>query len=280
LFIKRYYFERVLFQLYIKAYIPIKNLYIRIFIKLYYKISSLKKSYLQFQEAKWVKLSNLEKRVVIQNIENKAAKKQHRKNIKIKLVDAIEEDLYTIVLGKYYTKRKVIEIAIKEINPLIILKTYFHEQKHVIQHSLSISQTNNKFFEKCLSMIQYEGYIYLYNEKKYVLQKLELDANFYSIENILKLEYIYKDENNWINLLKYNNFYIDNILELEKVNSKSIKDLIYYNINKADDLLVLPNADYKKVLNKIKYTTININSSYNYIINLNRELLKKYTLTS
>lgn len=256
---------------YLKYQINKKHIVTRWLMNFYLRTRPVEKLYCLLKQEKWEKLNLYQKEIIFNNIEIKEAKKQSRKPAKIKLTLSSIDELEKLRLGKYDHKLNLIQLVMTS-NPLIMLKSYFYHQKKTLQHQIINDKTSKINLGIALSKIEYLNEPLLVNNRRLALQKLELDANFYAIRRINQLNYLYNDDDNWLEILKNNEIYVANICNLEKHNYQTIGELVNNNIVLAYEIGLISFKEYRKLIKQIKYREFSIKRLYFYVINQNYRL--------
>lgn len=256
---------------YLKYQINKQHIVARWLMNFYLRTRPVEKLYCLLKQEKWEKLNLYQKEIIFNNIEIKEAKKQSRKPAKIQLSLSSIDELEKLRLGKYDHKLNLIQLVMTS-NPLIMLKSYFYHQNKALQYQIINDKTSKINLGIALSKIEYLNEPLLVNNRRLALQKLELDANFYAIRRINQLNYLYNDDDNWLEILKNNEIYVVNICNLEKHNYQTIGELVNNNIVLAYEIGLISFKEYRKLIKQIKYREFSIKRLYFYVINQNYRL--------
>ncbi|MBQ9792809.1 MAG: hypothetical protein IJW32_03620 [Clostridia bacterium] len=158
------------------------------------------KTYNKFKLRKWKKLSNEEKLVAYQELENIQAKKQKRP-----VYDIVVEDLEKNVMGRCSSSKKVIKLDIdlitKNEKRFYGMSVLFHEGRHAYQYD-EITETDKPpiFSKKRKWKKNWEGYVSTAESDGvysfYSMQPIERDAEKYALKRLkqFKLRYLFEKD--------------------------------------------------------------------------------------
>lgn len=166
--------------------------------------------YSRFKLRKWKRYSSQKRLRVLQALENKMAKKQHREPIDV----VVHERSDWNCLGMFSWSNNSAKIYVHEKLILNIpdrfaaLETIIHEGRHATQHIIAFKENipwwnfRAKRWKK-----NFSGYVSSSDDRLlYNNQEVERDAQKYTIKMLKKLEYKYRYEDDFYKTLQMNEY--------------------------------------------------------------------------
>lgn len=170
--------------------------------------------YNRFKLRKWGKYSSSKRLKVLQALEEKMAKKNHREPVNV----VVHERSDWNCLGMFTTSGDSKKIYIHEnliLNPSYrfhALETIIHEGRHATQYEI-INNGKLKWWQFTAKRWKNNFHSYVSSSEDRVLynnQEVERDAQKYTIKWLRKLSYKYKNEKDFQNTLRRNEYRYEN----------------------------------------------------------------------
>ena len=166
--------------------------------------------YSRFKLKKWSKYSSVKRLKVLQALENKMAKKNHREAAPVVIHERSDWNclgMFSVVDGekKLYIHENLI------LNPSYrfhALETIIHEGRHATQYEMINREKLHWWNFKAKQWKKnFQGYVTSSEDKVlYNNQEVERDAQKYTINWLRRLEYKYKNESDFYTTLKRNEY--------------------------------------------------------------------------
>lgn len=166
--------------------------------------------YSKFKLRKWSKYSSVKRLKILQALENKLAKKNHREPIDV----VVHERSDWNCLGMFSVVNGIKKLYIHEnliLNPAYrfhALETIIHEGRHASQYVYATRENLHWWnFRAKRWKKNFQGYISASEDRlMYNNQEVERDAQKYTIKMLEKLEYKYRNEPDFYTTLKRNRY--------------------------------------------------------------------------
>lgn len=163
----------------------------------------------KFKLRKWKKYTSVKRLAILQALENKMAKKQHRDPIPVVVHEQSDWNCFGMFTTSYGEKKIYVHENLI-LNPAYrfhALETIIHEGRHATQFEMINKKLHWYNFKAKSFKKNFQGYVSATDDSLlYNNQAVERDAQSYTIKMLQKLSYKYRNERDFDITLRRNQY--------------------------------------------------------------------------
>ncbi len=167
----------------------------------------------KFKQRKWKKYSPDKRLRILQALENKMAKKQHREAVPVRVKDTPNWNCYGMFSINNGEKMIYVneELLYNDKLRFHALETIIHEGRHAYQYIIVQKNLHWYNFKEKRWKKNWQNYFTSSEDRiMYNNQAIERDAQSYTIKKLKRLEYKYRNEDDFYNTLRANTYRFEN----------------------------------------------------------------------